>query len=233
VIAARRNEGFVAAFGAYVNWLLRRSFRGVWVPERLALPSGGFVAVANHTSWWDGFVPFAMQTRIAPSTPFYVMMSEDQLRRFWFFRWGGAFSIGPGVESARASVAYASRCARGGGVWIFPQGRIAAPAAALTFGSGYVRAALQAGVPVVPFALRYAMLESQRPDALIDAAEPVDPRSPGARRRVRDAIGEMLARTDAAIAAGNALERRRSLIEPARGVDDGVGKVLAPFGRRL
>lgn len=234
MIRAQRHAGFTKAFGAYLRFLLRRSFRGIWLRYSDRLPLGGFVAAANHSSWWDGFVPFAVQAALAPHAPFYVMMDRTQLRRFPFFRWGGAFSIDVArARSAHASIGYAGDLARSGaGVWIFPEGRIAPPAAPQPFAGGYLHAALAAGVPIVPVAMRYAVLDAQRPDAFVSIGEPIGARD-DARRRVPECLARMLREVDAAIAGGYAFAGREPLFRRAAGVDDLVARVTAPFGKRL
>jgi len=235
VIAARRYEGFVATFGAYVHWLLRRSFRGVWVSKGATFPSSGFVAVANHTSWWDGFVAFAVQRAIAPRHPFYVMMSEDGLRRFPFFRYGGAFAVdASSPRRARDAILYAAdRAAAGTGLWIFPQGRLEAPGTSLVFTRGFAHVARRANVPVIPCAMRFALLDGQRPDAFLEVGPTVYDASRATGELARGAVAAMLARLDCEISSGRAFENRRSLVAPARGVDDVTGRIFAPLGKSL
>ena len=235
MIAARRHEAFVAGFGAYVHWLLRRSFRGLWVSPGAAFPRSGFVAIANHTSWWDGFVAFAVQRALAPRRPFYVMMSEEGLRRFPFFRYGGAFAVdASSPRRARDAILYAAdRASRGAGLWIFPQGRLEAPGRALDFARGFAHVARRADVPVVPCAMRYALLDGQRPDAFFDVGSPVYDASQATVELTRGAVAAMLGRLDRDIASGRAFEQRRSLMAPARGVDNVSARIFAPLGKRL
>ncbi|HEY1428231.1 MAG TPA: lysophospholipid acyltransferase family protein, partial [Candidatus Tumulicola sp.] len=175
MISARPLRGFDATFGRYIDWLLRRSFRGVWLRDGATFPDGGFVAVSNHASWWDGIVPYAVQRALAPRIPFYLMMSEEQLRRYWFFRFGGAFSID--AESPRdclRSLEYASgRASEGAGVWIYPQGKLEAADPGSLRG-GFLLAARAARKPVITVALRLKFLEAQRPDAFVEIGRPIE-----------------------------------------------------------
>lgn len=225
-------RGFQTVFDPYLFWLLRRSFRGVWIAREAAFPGGGFIAVPNHTSWWDGFVPYAVQRHLA-AQPFALLMDDAQLRRFPFFRWGGAI----GIDAAHRRAAYASleRAAAlartGTGVWMFPQGTIGAPRAPLHFARGYLHAARRAGVPVVPVALRFAMVEAQRPDAFVEIGEPVDAYDAHAAVRVPHTVGALVSSIDREIAEGTVFERRRSLFERSAGIDDIVARVFAPADR--
>ena len=233
MIHAAPAAGFIAVFERYLQWLVRRSFRGVWLRADARLPPGGFVAAANHTSWWDGFVPFLAQRRIARATPFAVMMDESQLRRFPFFRLGGAFSVDPSrPRDAYASVQYAASLARSGaGVWIFPEGRIAPPGSRRRFTYGYLHAAREACVPIVPVALRYTMLDAQRPDAFIEFGEPCDPAAAGVEERVPERIDSLLLQLNEALARGDARAARTRLFPPGRGIDDAVAGILSAVRR--
>jgi 1-acyl-sn-glycerol-3-phosphate acyltransferase len=234
MIEARPLGGFDATFGRYLQWLLRRSFRGVWVREDTAVPDGGFVAVANHASWWDGFLPYAAQRAIAPSVPFFVMMTEEQLRKYWFFRYGGAFSIDTESPVDRVrSIEFAARSASaGGGVWIYPQGRLE-NGLPERFHSGYLHVARAAGKPVLACAVRLAFVEAQRPDAFVEFAPPIDPHHRNAGATVLAVVRESLQRIDADIAAGRAFHGRRSLYSASGGPDVVTARLASIAGSRF
>lgn len=48
--------------------------------------------LTNHSTWWDGFFTFFLNEKFF-SKKYYIMMLEDQLERFYFFQYLGAFSI--------------------------------------------------------------------------------------------------------------------------------------------
>jgi 1-acyl-sn-glycerol-3-phosphate acyltransferase len=234
MIAARHVCGFDATFSRYVRWLLRRSFRGIWVCRDASFPLDGFVAISNHASWWDGLIPYAVQGAIAPDVPFFLMMDESQLRRYWFFRYAGAFSVDAGSprDSAR-SIAYAGdRAAGGGGVWIYPQGRLESRDPQRLH-RGYVHAARRAQKPVVVVALRLAFLESQRPDAFVDIAPALSVHDANLDARALETLRERLSGIDSKIAAGTVFDGGRSLFTPARGPDSVTARLGAIAGDRF
>jgi 1-acyl-sn-glycerol-3-phosphate acyltransferase len=49
----------------------------------------------NHFTWWDGFFIDYLCTRFL-SRQIYIMMLEEQLKRYWYFKKFGAYSIDPG-----------------------------------------------------------------------------------------------------------------------------------------
>ncbi|HEY3674361.1 MAG TPA: lysophospholipid acyltransferase family protein [Candidatus Tumulicola sp.] len=206
----------------------------MWVNDAGSFPSDGFVAISNHSSWWDGLVPYALQRTAARDVPFFLMMDETQLRRYWFFRYAGAFSIDAGSprDSAR-SVAYAAdRAAGGGGVWIYPQGRLES-SRPQRLHPGYVHVARRAQKPVVVVALRLAFLESQRPDAFVDIAPPLSARDAGLNARALATLRERLSHIDSQIAAGTIFDGRSSLFSPAQGPDGATAALGALAGGRF
>ncbi len=64
---------------------LRRRLDGIHLanlpPEVDGEPRGPLVLVANHVSWFDGFLLREIQRRLRPSSVFRTIMLEDQLRR--------------------------------------------------------------------------------------------------------------------------------------------------------
>ena len=229
---ARRVRGFDDVFERYLRWLVRRSFATVWIHRDAAsLPQSGYVAAANHSSWWDGFLPFLLHRHGKPSRPFALMMSEAELRKFPFFRWGGAFSVdASSPRAARDAILYAGDQARSGAaVWIFPQGRFASGAS--NFSSGFVHAARHGGVSIVPIALRFTMLQRQRPEAFIDVAPPLTPDGRNAARACERAVAERLARIDAIAAGGNVAAHFVPFVLGSAGVDRGIASAIRVWRR--
>lgn len=232
---ARRIAGFDRLFGRYLRWLLRRSFAEVRVRSTAAmLPDGGYVAVANHSSWWDGFAALLVHQHGRAPQPFAIMMDEAQLRRFPFFRWAGAFSVDArSPRAAHAAIAYAAAQAHAGsGVWIFPQGVLRAAHAPLAFTSGFAHAAEAAGVPVVPMGVRYAFGKRQRPQLWIDIGPPLRGPHRSLLPAAEAAVGKALAQIDDDLLHESNGEIYRPLMRGRLGVDDIVATVTATLTRR-
>ncbi len=110
-------------------WMARRldgvRIRGIedsrWIPDIPVL------LVANHTSWWDGFLLREVHRRLRPDAPLHVVMTERELRRFPIFQWMGAVPLPPGPLGARTLLRdLESRLESRSDavVGFFPQGRI-------------------------------------------------------------------------------------------------------------
>ncbi|MDQ2818262.1 MAG: lysophospholipid acyltransferase family protein [Candidatus Eremiobacteraeota bacterium] len=231
---AHRIGGFERSFERYVRWLVRRSFAGVWLNRRAArLPSDGYVAIANHSSWWDGFIPYLLHRRQLPGSPFGLLMSDQELRRFPFFRWAGAFSIdNSSMRRAREAVVYAGEEARRGvGVWMFPQGWFAIDCEPRQFSSGFVHAARRGAAAIVPVALRFTMLEKQRPEVFIDIAKPLRDIGRGTARTAANIVCDRLRSIDDALRARHVEADYVRFITGASGVDAGFSSLLKRLRR--
>lgn len=181
MIEARKNSLFESLFGLYNRRQLRRHFHRLLLDGReevnkltRSLP---IVFFGNHSCWWDGLIEFYL-SRAVFDFDSYLMMDEQQMSKYRFFRRIGVFSVDRGSpREAMRSVEYAvSLLDRPNRVlWIYPQA-IMRPndARPLSFYSGLARVAKALGrVQLVPIAHRYEFLHEQRPDALVRIGPPV------------------------------------------------------------
>jgi 1-acyl-sn-glycerol-3-phosphate acyltransferase len=159
-------------------WMARRlsgvHIRGV--PESLPLPRLPLLLIANHVSWWDGFLLREVHRRVRPAAPFHVVMAAAQLRRHPLFRWMGAIPLDDGPLGARAMLRDTRRiCTRGSPViGYFPQGRIW-PSHRRPLGfrrGGEWLAESLAPVLVLPVALHLEPLNRSAPAAFVAVDQP-------------------------------------------------------------
>jgi chlorobactene lauroyltransferase len=181
MIEARKNQLFESLFGLYNTHLLRRHFHRLLLDGReevnkltRSLP---IIFFGNHSCWWDGLIQFYL-SRSEFDFDSYLMMDEQQMIRYTFFRRIGVFSVDrASPREAMRSVNYAvSLLDRPNRVlWIYPQA-IMRPndTRPLRFYSGLARIAQALEkVQLVPIALRYEFLREQRPDALVRIGAPI------------------------------------------------------------
>jgi chlorobactene lauroyltransferase len=147
--------------------------RGEYTGEqRATLP---MIICANHSSWWDGYVVALVERLIKVDG--YLMMEEEQLRRYFFFTWAGCFSVDRhNARSALQSLRYAAKLLQeqpGRMVCLFPQGDIFPnDRRPLVFYNGATYLARLAN-PVLfyPLAIRIEYLAEQRPALFISLGE--------------------------------------------------------------
>lgn len=121
-------RGFELAFRPWQSRRLRRT-PIVGLPDPATLPTDlPLVLVANHTSWWDGFLLRDVQLALRPRSPMYTVMTRRELRRFPFLRLLGGTGLDTesrtGALSMMRSLGTALRHRPDAVVVYFPQGRI-------------------------------------------------------------------------------------------------------------
>jgi 1-acyl-sn-glycerol-3-phosphate acyltransferase len=175
MIRADRQPLFEWLFSAYNTRMLRKHFNSLRILglEQIdALDrSRPIVIFGNHSCWWDGLVEFFLSRNVFRLEPF-MMMDEEQMSRYRFFRWIGAFSVNRSVpREAAVSLRYAMSLFKKPGrvLWIYPQG-VMRPndARPLNFAPGLGRIAQELpGAQIMPIAHRYEFVREQRPDGFI------------------------------------------------------------------
>lgn len=142
--------------------------------EQRQLP---IIFCANHSNWWDGYVAALVERHLGLDA--YLMMEEPQLKRYFFFRWVGCFSVDRhNARSAIKTIQYAAKLLKGHPgrfVWLFPQGEIAPnDQRPLVFFSGAAHLAkLAAPALLYPVATRIEYMAEQHPDLYISIGEPL------------------------------------------------------------
>lgn len=76
-------------------------------------------------SWWDGIWAFYFNSEIL-RRKFHFMMLERQLRKNWFFKYTGGFSVTKNSKSVVETINYSAELLQKSGnvVLMFPQGEI-------------------------------------------------------------------------------------------------------------
>lgn len=95
MIKASHNKAARFIFNFYIDRLLRKNFSHFYLTNEApntACKDFSLIVTPNHISWWDGFFIDFINRKIFRRT-FHIMMLEEQLKRYWFFRYLGAYSI--------------------------------------------------------------------------------------------------------------------------------------------
>lgn len=130
MIKADHKKWAEIVFDIYLNRLLKKSFLDFRIINDLPLidNSKSLIVTPNHFSWWDGFFIYWTNKKYL-NRKLYVLMLEEQLKRYWFFKMVGCYSID--LNDSRkmiASLKYTMELIPNSNnmVTIYPQGEIQA-----------------------------------------------------------------------------------------------------------
>lgn len=115
-------------FIPYMNRMLKKNFSHFYFINQFPQlhPKSGLVITPNHISWWDGFFAEYLFSRFI-NRKLYIMMLEDQLNKYWFFKKLGAYSINPkSTSSIRETAGYTREIINNNNNFVitYPQGEI-------------------------------------------------------------------------------------------------------------
>ncbi|WP_031421231.1 lysophospholipid acyltransferase family protein [Exiguobacterium sp. NG55] len=123
MIESHKKKWFNNLFSTFVRERqIRPTFHNIYIRTDDVPTPGLFLS--THSAWWDGLIMYMINEHFLRHD-IHVLIDEDGLRRFPFFRHLGAFSVKKGsLSDVRASLAYANELlASGKSVWMFPQGQ--------------------------------------------------------------------------------------------------------------
>lgn len=170
----------MAAFELGFRPWMRRRLGGIHICGLpTGLPAGTpLLFVANHTSWWDGFLVREVQRSLRPDGPLYHLMNGAELARRPLLRRIGGLDIGPRSPAAllRALRFLQAERARDPAmsVSVFPQGRIwPAQRRPVDVKRGaMVVARLLAPAILLPVGIRFEMLATPNAHAFVSVGAP-------------------------------------------------------------
>jgi 1-acyl-sn-glycerol-3-phosphate acyltransferase len=115
-------------FIPYMNRLLKKHFSNFFVVNDFPdVPeNAGLIITPNHISWWDGFLAEYAFSKFT-QRKIHLMMLEEQLKKYWFFKKVGAYSINPNnSKSIIETAAYTKSIVENSLNYIvlYPQGEI-------------------------------------------------------------------------------------------------------------
>lgn len=160
-------------FRIYVYKLLRKHFASITLLGQFPkldpiLPT---ILIPNHNTWWDGFFVYFLNETVAKQN-IYLMMLDEQLKKYPFFSQVGAYGINPdNPKSTLTSLKYTLDLLKESTspksmVCIFPQGELQPwDPERMTFMPGveWIIKKWNNPVNLVPLAIRVEFLEHQLP----------------------------------------------------------------------
>lgn len=125
MLGPRRNKIIYKFFSWYINRIIRSDFEDLKFNRVEYDKSRSVLLLANHFSWWDGFVLFQIN-RLYFRKCFHVMITEENYRKVWFLKYLGSFSVKKNSRSVIETLEYAGHLLDDPEnlVLLFPQGKL-------------------------------------------------------------------------------------------------------------
>ncbi len=169
-------------FNFYIDRELKNNFDHFYLLNKPPLieEGKGLIVTPNHFSWWDGFLIDFIHRKYFSSRKFYILMLEDQLKRYWFFRKLGAYSINLfNPKSMVQTIQYTREIVSDeeSFVTIYPQGEILPfDIEPFTIKKGLLKftAGLKKASFVLPIAFKIQFNDQKKPDIYLRFGERIN-----------------------------------------------------------
>lgn len=181
MIQAHHARWAESIFTLYIDRILRRHFHSITLlgPVPTYDSRHPLLILPNHSTWWDGFFVHLLNRRLF-KRPLYMLMLEEQLRRYRFFSRLGAYSIsGDSPRSIAETLRYTVNILQDTPsplVCIFPQG-VLLPwhirPLGYRRGAEHILRRVEKPVTILPLAIRCEFLGEQYPAASLLFGSPV------------------------------------------------------------
>lgn len=128
MIEAKKSFFAEYIFSIYIKRLFKKHFNNLYLVNEIdkCFLDKPLLITPNHFSWWDGFFVYILNKQYLKKN-FYILMLEEQLKRYWFFRKLGAFSINSkSIKSIGITILYLKKLLNNVNnvVFFYPQGEI-------------------------------------------------------------------------------------------------------------
>lgn len=125
MIYPQKNKLINWFFHNYILRIVKGNFKEVNHNEVEVDKGHSVLLLANHFSWWDGFLMYYINYKVLKKR-FHVMVIEETVQKVSFFKYVGAFSVSKNSRDMLASLNYAAELLNDpeNMVLIFPQGKL-------------------------------------------------------------------------------------------------------------
>jgi 1-acyl-sn-glycerol-3-phosphate acyltransferase len=125
MIYPKNNKPIRWFFHHYIRIIIQRNFKAFNFNQVEVDPNKSVLLLANHFGWWDGFLLYWLNHLLFKKR-FHIMILEDTVRKVFFLKYMGAFSVVKNSRSMMESLAYAAELLHDPNnlVLVFPQARL-------------------------------------------------------------------------------------------------------------
>jgi len=125
MIYPQKNKLIHWFFHHYILNIVKGNFKQIKYNDVGVDKDKSVLLLANHFSWWDGFLLYYINHKILKKK-FHVMVIAETMQQVSFFKYMGAFSVNKNSREILASLDYAAKLLNDpqNMVLIFPQGKL-------------------------------------------------------------------------------------------------------------
>ncbi|WP_411274356.1 lysophospholipid acyltransferase family protein [Daejeonella sp.] len=125
MLKPRQNKIIYMFFSWYISRIIDSDFKKLEFNQANFQKDRAILLLANHFSWWDGFLMFHIN-KLYFRKKFHVMITEENYQKVWFLKYLGSFSVRKNSRSVIETLEYAGRLLDDTNnlVLIFPQGKL-------------------------------------------------------------------------------------------------------------
>ncbi|MFD1257937.1 1-acyl-sn-glycerol-3-phosphate acyltransferase [Mucilaginibacter terrae] len=125
MIYPKNNKPIRWFFHHYIRLIIKGNFQAFKYNHIKVDANRSVLLLANHFGWWDGFLLYWLN-HLLLKKKFHIMILEDTVRKVFFLKYMGAFSVVKNSRSMMESLAYAGQLLQDpqNMVLIFPQARL-------------------------------------------------------------------------------------------------------------
>jgi len=178
-IPANESKWFISIFDLYVRNLFWRRFKNIAIDQQYQPgKKSKTIYYLNHTSWWDGLIPFLLNQKLFKQNA-RAIMEDKQMRQHKFFSKIGAFSVNLSEpRAALKSLRYAvdSMKRPNSSLFIYPEGKIvpfSIQKPQFQKGLGWI-AGRSPGSDIVPIGIYIHTARHDKPELFLKVGSPVE-----------------------------------------------------------
>ena len=125
MIYPKNNKPVHWFFHHYIRLIIKNNFKAFNFNTIEIDPNKSVLLLANHFGWWDGFLLYWLNYLLFKKK-FHIMILEETVRKVFFLKYMGAFSMQKNSRSMLQSLDYAAELLKDPQnlVLIFPQARL-------------------------------------------------------------------------------------------------------------
>jgi 1-acyl-sn-glycerol-3-phosphate acyltransferase len=125
MLKPKKNFLITGFFEVYMAWIIKRYFHKVEFNRPTLNSNASVLLIANHFSWWDGFLLYHIN-KVFLKKKFHAMVLEETMYKVSFFKYLGGFSVARNSREMIASLDYAAELLNkpNNMVVVFAQGKL-------------------------------------------------------------------------------------------------------------